>query len=143
MIFTVLLLVAASILASNVQNYRESSLCQAWAASDQNIDCGNLTVATVSRQSLTNSSFSDRLFLLFLFFFLSFCLPFFLSSLFCFILCVIHLYPPSIVLFISCLFLSFLFHFFSFFLRRFTIAYVLSYFTSYFLGSINVSFLLF
>lgn len=47
LIFTVLLLIAAAILADNTRNYKVSGMCDAWASVSGDIDCNNLIVSVI------------------------------------------------------------------------------------------------
>jgi hypothetical protein len=47
-IFTVLLLIAAGILADNTRSYKVSGLCDSWKSVSGDIECNNLVVAVVS-----------------------------------------------------------------------------------------------
>ena len=46
-IFTVLLLISASILADNTRSYKMSGLCDSWRAVTGDIECNNLVVAVI------------------------------------------------------------------------------------------------
>ena len=55
MIFSLLQLIASSIIADNARNYKDSGICDGWRAVSGAIDCNNLVVAAVSSGQILSS----------------------------------------------------------------------------------------
>ena len=64
-IFTVMLLISAGILADNTRSYKASGLCDSWKSVHKDIECNNLVVAVVSyATNVRESGLDDHSFMI-------------------------------------------------------------------------------